>query len=133
MKLELQKVKHIENITSHQDLTDALQNNWRKLEVISNRKRPFSDIIISKQNSIQIAMLYNLNYPLKSSSNYIASLFELNFVLVLLMSDLQLLLYNLNYPLKGSSNYIASLFEMNFVLRLIRLAILMSSASSLWF
>ena len=37
MKLELHK--HIEKITSRQDLVDVLQYIWRKFEVILNRKR----------------------------------------------------------------------------------------------
>ena len=37
MKLEQQK--HIEKITSRQDLDDVLQYIWRKFEVILNRKR----------------------------------------------------------------------------------------------
>ena len=37
MKLEQQK--HIEKITSRQDLFDALQCIWQKFEVILNRKR----------------------------------------------------------------------------------------------
>ena len=37
MKLEQQK--HIEKITSRQDLVDVLQYIWRKFEVILNRKR----------------------------------------------------------------------------------------------
>ena len=37
MKLEQQK--RIEKITCRQDLVDALQYIWRKLEVILNRKR----------------------------------------------------------------------------------------------
>ena len=48
MKLELQK--HIENITFRQDHIDALQNIWRKLEVISNRKRVVQTKIIASEN-----------------------------------------------------------------------------------
>ena len=37
MKLEQQK--HIEKITSRQDLVDALKYIWQKFEVILNRRR----------------------------------------------------------------------------------------------
>ena len=36
--MKLEKHKHIEKITSRQDLVDALQYIWRKFEVILNRK-----------------------------------------------------------------------------------------------
>ena len=48
MKLELQK--HIENLTFRQDHIDALQNIWRKLEVISSRKRVVQTKIIASEN-----------------------------------------------------------------------------------
>ena len=36
---KLEQQKHIEKITSRQDLVDVLQYIWRKFEVILNRKR----------------------------------------------------------------------------------------------
>ena len=37
--MKLEQHKHIEKITSRQDLVDVLQYIWRKSEVILNRKR----------------------------------------------------------------------------------------------
>ena len=56
MKLELQK--HIDNITSRHDLIDALLNIFRKLEVISNKKKGSSKfklftIIASENKQVQ--------------------------------------------------------------------------------